>query len=303
MLNTVNDIFDRIYEDVIVPKNNGFNADDELLIFNHNTQLFDNNGKFNIFYQNMWGIPIFSKNLKERLFKLKQIINSEIYDVIVLLEVWSENDRENLIGCCEGTKYNFHYSFSPGIGIPFWPRINGTGIIVLSKFPIIKTMYKSFSINGIPHHFEHSDYYTSKGVAFCRIATLQGDIELYITHLHASYDSGHLDYLSCRSSQMYELTQFVKSTAKSPLVMVIGDFNAQRGEVPYQIFSELLPHFNDCWYECNQNSILLFIIIENDYMSSVTYGNLENTYHGDPQRIDYIYYTKLPHVFINLYIG
>lgn len=259
MKRTFNAIIDRFNRDILRSGNGNYSSEEEILTLSRSGDVYDN-GRFCIFYQNTWGVPIIAKDLKERFHKLKEILSSQCYDIVVLIEVWSETDREELLHVCENSSYISNYFFSPGIGVPF-PRVSGSGIMIFSKFPIIKTMYHSFSVNGLPHHLEHSDYYGSKGVGYCKLHTYEGDIDIFITHIHSTYKKDHLDYLPCRISQIYELINFIKTTGKSPLILLVGDLNCQKNEVPFSLLNDLLPHFYDGWNECNSNSIYLYIYL------------------------------------------
>lgn len=236
--------------------------------------------KLSIFVQNMWLTPLVSKDKDERFQKICEIIKDEEYDVIVLLEVWNEKYRNIMIKKSLSTKYNNYY-FSNGIGV-YGSGINGNGIIIFSKFDIIKCKYHSYLINGIPHKFQHMDYYGGKGVGYLELSLLNQNIDLYVTHTHASYSKDCKDYYACRTSQIYEFCEFVKDTHKNDLAIILGDFNTQEGELPYKLLFCELKELQDSWLVCNG---------ECNTITQSTYSSPDNTYsYEQPQRLDYIFY-------------
>lgn len=257
--------------------------DDNYELLNHNRNIsYESINGLNIYVQNTWLVPAVSKDTKERFMKIKEIIKEENFDVIVLLEVWSQNYREQLIEISQNTLYN-HYNYVCGTGIPAWPYVNGSGIMIFSKLEIIDAQYHAYSVNGKPHMMQHTDYYGGKGVGLCELRTSHGDIELYITHTHASYEEDNRDYYSCRTLQIYEFCEFVKQTHKNNLAILLGDFNTQEGELPYRYLLDNFTDLKDAYIKCNNDKC--------DYVGASTYSAPDNTYADEePQRLDYLFY-------------
>ena len=175
----------------------------------------------------------FSKNIEYRLNIFIEAVKK--YDIVVMQEIAHVDDIILLNKISFSYGFYSHY-FKHGTGFPFWNTVAGTGIIVLSKYPIIEVMYKQYSINGSPHKILHADYFGAKGVGLCYIKLPQelGIIQLYVSHLHANYADKITDiknnkideYRFHRVSQIFEMAQFIKNTVKDNLAIVCGDFNS-----------------------------------------------------------------------------
>lgn len=159
-------------------------------------------------------------------------------------------------------------------------------MIIMSRYPITETLYRKFVINGKPHKIHHGDYYAHKGVGLARILTPVGMIDVYNTHLHASYVDyikfKHLpnvfdEYLSHRVAQAFELAQFVRSTAHNPLAILAGDMNSIPSSVSIKCI-KAITGFTDAHAE-----------------ELLTFGTLDNTFGANKyieQKLDYIYYKR-----------
>ncbi len=216
-----------------------------------------------------------------------------------------------------------HFHSFQGGGIPLWKNFEGTGLLIISKYPIIETMYKAFTLNGKPYKFWHGDYFVCKGVGLARVVTPYGGmVDVYTTHLHANYtddlpkgvtaeqylsflnsSSGvpspqgqgssalndslmakahaailksinapdNDEYLFHRTSQAFELAQFIRATSHNPLIILAGDLNASPATTCLKCIKRVVG-FNDA---------------HNDNV--ITFGDPENTFQGAiPQKLDYI---------------
>ena len=152
-------------------------------------------------------LPFF--NYTKYINKLLNIIDE--YDIIIFQEILCANTRLYLLS---KTKFNYNHYFSHGPGCLFINNYSGTGMFILSKYPIVNVMYKKYSINGKPHKILHSDYMIDKGIGLCNIKVNNNLINIYITHLHANYSDTYdtLDnideYKYHRLAQLFELSQF-----------------------------------------------------------------------------------------------
>lgn len=284
----IKNIIDEIAKYVIHRKPNDYKDGFE---FEHKkkSQCYVDSENISIYVQNAWCLPIVSPDLKERFEKVKEIIREEKYDVIVLLEMWISNYREELIKECEKNDY-VHYSYGSGIGMPICADVNGSGMMIFSKLNMIEAKHHRYSVNGIPHMIQHSDYYGGKGVGLCRLLSSDDkSIDLYVTHLHSTYESDHKDYMSVRSVQMYELCEFIKDTHNpNSLFLLLGDLNTSEGQLPFEILKSSFYGLKDCWLEYigDKSGDVADI-------SSCTFDCPDNTYRDvkeSPQRLDYVFY-------------
>lgn len=61
----------------------------------------------------------------------------------------------------------------------------GAGLLVLSKYPIVDTVFHAWLVNGYAHRIHHADWFGGKGVGFCRIK-LEENIFLHLYNTHVS---------------------------------------------------------------------------------------------------------------------
>jgi hypothetical protein len=93
------------------------------------------------------------------------------------------------------------HAFVHGVGFPLWANCDGTGrptaglpltlapgLMVISRYPIVESSYKKFSLNGKPYAINHlgaeplldvahshtaADYLGAKGIGLCRVRNLR----------------------------------------------------------------------------------------------------------------------------------
>ncbi|VDK67098.1 unnamed protein product, partial [Cylicostephanus goldi] len=163
--------------------------------------------------------PIGSKDRKFRLKKLAEAILSENYDIVGLQEVWVETDYLDMVDRL-ANQFRFHHYFHSGF--------TGSGVCVFSRHPIVSTLTLRYSLNGFAHHVHRGDWFGGKVVGLVEIEVGEMKVNFYCTHLHAEYDREHDMYLSHRTAQSYELSQFVRHTScGADVVIVTGDLNME----------------------------------------------------------------------------
>jgi len=59
----------------------------------------------------------------------------------------------------------------------------GSGMCIMSRYPIIEHHYHSFSLNGYLHMFWHGDWFAGKGIGLCRINVNGFIVDVYTTHV------------------------------------------------------------------------------------------------------------------------
>lgn len=67
----------------------------------------------------------------------------------------------------------FYYSF-----------INGSGLCILSKYPITDVYFHQWPINGYAHKVHQGDWFAGKGLAFSRVKMNDLVIHLYNAHVN-----------------------------------------------------------------------------------------------------------------------
>lgn len=239
---------------------------------------------------NVWGL-YFLPHIETRIQAICDRIGD--FDVVALQEVWHSRERDVLREAGRKTGLCYAHYFACGVGLPFWPGSHGTGLLILSRLPIDDVIWKRFLVNGKPYKLHHSDYLAGRGVGLIRLRSPCGPIDVYVTHLHAMYVNSpeHDEYQAHRVGQAFEAAQFIRATARAPLVIVMGDFNSWPNSIPMQLMRQFV-RLQDAWLVCNPENMELDLP-----NAGCTFGTEDNdfSYHKGvaPQRLDYILYLKL----------
>lgn len=225
---------------------------------------------------NVWALPKVSKEKDLRIQEVAKRLSSGEFDIVSLQEIWGEGDRTKVIDIAAegGLKYS-HYFRSGTIG---------SGILVLSRYPILKLSYHRFSINGKPYKIYHGDYFGGKGVGLAKIATPMGNVDFYLTHLIAQYHTDNDEYLAHRVIQAFELIEFVQATTSADLSIIVGDFNSTPDSLGYSMYRQI-GQFEDAFYQVNPKKPGYTYSAENPYNT-----NLARVDFIESERIDYIFY-------------
>ncbi|NWX78629.1 NSMA phosphodiesterase, partial [Alca torda] len=174
-----------------------------------------------VFDLNCWAIRYLSKRRQERVQLIGDTLRREGFDLVLLQEVWSEQDYSDLkvkLGGC----YPFSHYFRSGV--------IGSGLCVFSRFPILDTLLYQYSLNGYPYMLQHGDWFCGKcwhgGAGITAIPPLPS------CQLHAEYCREKDAYLPHRLLQAWELAQFIRHTSKAADVVVLGgDLNMHPEDV------------------------------------------------------------------------
>ncbi|XP_028925195.1 sphingomyelin phosphodiesterase 2 [Ornithorhynchus anatinus] len=179
--------------------------------------------RLQVFDLNCWAIRYLSQQRKERLQRLTDFLSQEHFDLVLLQEVWSERDFEELRRKLSKTYPAAHYFRSGFIG---------SGLCIFSKHPLREVFLHPFTLNGYPYMLQHGEWFCGKAVGLLglQIGTLQ--LNAYVTHLHAEYDRESDCYLPHRVAQAWELAQFIHHTSKTAdVVLLCGDLNMHPEDV------------------------------------------------------------------------
>ncbi|CAI5707956.1 hypothetical protein KXD40_005014 [Peronospora effusa] len=155
------------------------------------------------------GLPVAPK-CTERAAKIANDISSD-YELVVLQEIWHMRERHLIIFKAQESGFYCYHYFNLAVGFPFPMGVEsfGTGLLVLSKFPISCALYHSFGLSGGPYALHESDFVGNKGVGLLRIETPSGQIDVYVTHLLVNYNIGGkpgIDAFTDASNDMDGLT-------------------------------------------------------------------------------------------------
>ncbi|NXT00430.1 NSMA phosphodiesterase, partial [Jacana jacana] len=178
--------------------------------------------RLRIFDLNCWAIRYLSKRRQERVQLIGDMLRREGFDLVLLQEVWSEQDYSDLkvkLGSC----YPISHYFRSGV--------IGSGLCVFSRFPILDTLLYQYSLNGYPYMLQHGDWFCGKSVAALGGGGVTATL-LPSCQLHAEYCRDKDTYLPHRLVQAWELAQFIRHTSKAAdVVLVGGDLNMHPEDV------------------------------------------------------------------------
>ncbi|KNC51333.1 sphingomyelin phosphodiesterase 2 [Thecamonas trahens ATCC 50062] len=256
-------------------------------------------GSVRVLSANMWGVPT-SPLVRKRLRTLGAVLAD--YDLIALQEVWHVRDRALVRELAADAGLTYTHAFCHGSGMAVWPGQHGTGLMIISRWPIVDVAYHRFSVTGRPYAFHQADYYGAKGIGWVRVASPHGLIDVFDTHLVAQYSADpHDEYSKTRLGQAFEHASFVSSVAGStpfggagyvlpdgsravgPVILVVdmGDFNAP----PNSLVVAAVHHL------CG----LRDAYAESDDGRAGKPGFTGEGPTGEAQRMDYIFYAYAPH--------
>lgn len=135
--------------------------------------------EINIITLNCWGLLYLSKHRAQRLKAIgHQIAIADPPPHIVgLQECWTQEDYRSIR---EQTRFVLPYGKFYHSG-PF-----GSGLAILSKWPIEESTMYRYPLNGRPTAFFRGDWYVGKGIACARVRYGVGQkqvIEVFNTHV------------------------------------------------------------------------------------------------------------------------
>lgn len=213
---------------------------------------------------NIWGIA-YTPHQKLRARSIAAHLAESDYTLVALQEVWLPADRELL---ARTMPYAYYYASQ---------RV-GSGLLTLSRYPIIETQFLQFQMRGRADRAWRGDYIAGKGIGLVRIATPDGEIDFYNTHPLAQYQPDESDeYRAHRRTQHYELVQFINAHSSHNPAVVCGDFN-MRPDQPNHEMVRIVAELEDCFATVHPDA------------PGTTFAST-NPYHPDQpdQRIDYIF--------------
>ena len=178
---------------------------------------------------NAAGIPFVHPRLAERVAGAARAIKDGGYDVVGLQELWLDGDSATL---------------AKASGLPHAVRFErtlafGSGLTILSRWPVLIKEERAFSAvrPSLRHPFE-GESFAAKGFLFARLATPQGELDVYAAHTLADYPEARYHFL--RLTELFELAEGVRERSKGRPFVILGDLNSGKGDREYDVFLDLL---------------------------------------------------------------
>lgn len=222
---------------------------------------------------NCWGPPLIARDRSARMDAIGKALGQMELDVAGLQELYQEKDRQSVMqGAATGGLVHSCY---------FPSGIMGSGLLLLSRFPIEDATFLRFRLNGRPQELLRSDYYAGKGIARIRLKTPLGPVDVYDTHLIAGYgEIGPDIFYYHRIAQAYEIVRYVNAMSQQVPAIVAGDLNSTPDELPYNTCLGLAA-LKDSYWTANPGDLGITVTTDIPYVLV-----------HEPERIDYILYRQ-----------
>lgn len=179
---------------------------------------------------NIWGAP-YAKKRSARIEAIAKKVKTLDPDILLFQEVYLPNNRKELIELLKNIWEHYHY---------FPSSLVGSGLLTMSKYPIMDAHFHKFRMQGKPDDLLHGDYYAGKGIGLTRINTIDGMIDVYNCHTHAQYDPDNdNEYAVYTETNLYEVARFIDSNSGASPVVLGGDLNTRPDQAGYRIVSQL----------------------------------------------------------------
>lgn len=147
-------------------------------------------------------------------------------DVVGLQEVFYAKDRQLLVEAAARAGLTYSHYFHSGV--------MGSGLLTLSRYPIVQSSFKRFKLNGRPQDLVRVDYYAGKGVGRVRVATPAGPVDVYNSHLIAPYlEFGPDRFAAHRVAQAVETGRYMVEQSSDTAAVLVGDMNCYPDDAVY----------------------------------------------------------------------
>jgi endonuclease/exonuclease/phosphatase family metal-dependent hydrolase len=195
---------------------------------------------------NIWGAPQ-AKARSERIAAIAEEMKRINPDVICFQEVYTMANRADLIGRLQAQWPHYHY---------FASAVLGSGLLTMSRYPIVEAVFHRFRMGGKPERLKHGDYYVGKGIGLCRIAYEDKVLDVYNIHPHAQYEMDNdNEYAVYNETSLYEAVQFINAQSGENPLVVCGDFNTRPDQAGYRILMSLGRFLDSYKYQHGRHDI------------------------------------------------
>ena len=176
---------------------------------------------------NTWGVPFFSRDRAARMRAIGRALTAMDIDVALLQEVFYQKDRDELTEAAAAGGLTYSRYFDSGLV--------GSGLLTLSRYPIVDSSFLRFRLNGRPQDLIRSDYYAGKGVSRVRIETPAGPVDAYNAHFIAPYlEWGPDRFAAHRVAQALEAGQYMTAASAGVPAILGCDLNCYPDDNTYR---------------------------------------------------------------------
>jgi endonuclease/exonuclease/phosphatase family metal-dependent hydrolase len=157
-------------------------------------------------------------------------------DIVVLQEAFNRSHRQMILKGLDASGYEykqvkyFNHSYK-----------YGSGLMLITKFPVIKTEMEFYSSKGPPLDFEN---FAGKGIVHAVLDTPDGPLDLYFTHMVARMSpvfDGQGNYIpgdkkiNDRILQGHQVSSYIERTRnfENCSLIAVGDFNVSPEMLEY----------------------------------------------------------------------
>lgn len=162
-----------------------------------------------------------SEHRAERMAGIAQALLDATPDVVCLQEGFIAGDVAVIAEALHGIGVEHAVDFPSGV--------LGSGMWILSRFPIVESWFVRFSQNGAMFDFHGGDWWAGKGVGLARLEVAPGELlDVYNTHMICNLGGPELS--AHRHVQVREYCGFATAaTPRNVPALLLGDFNCGYG--------------------------------------------------------------------------
>ncbi|KAF7347613.1 Endo/exonuclease/phosphatase domain-containing protein [Mycena venus] len=189
---------------------------------------------------NCWGLKYVAKNRTERVHAIANELAKFDHDIIALQEIWVfadyEHVRDSVVKRLPYSKF-------------FYSGALGSGLALLSRFPIIGTSVHPYSLNGSPIDVGGGDWFVGKAAVSITVShPVLGQVQVFNTHLYAKGGEDGPEYNRAhRLVNAWEFSKLVRQAAElGRYVIAAGDFNSIPSTLPMALIREYAD-LSDSW--------------------------------------------------------
>ncbi|KAI1810559.1 DNase I-like protein [Poronia punctata] len=201
--------------------------------------------ELNLITLNCWGRKYSSSYREERIAAIgRYLATAEPVPHIVALQECFE--YEDYLSIRRETRFTLPF------GKFYYSGAFGSGLVILSRWPIEESSMVPYSLCGWPTQLFRGGWYQGHGVACARIHYGEDEedvVQVFNTNTHPDYE-GSWDYISTavhRLSQSWEVAKLARGAAeRGHLAIVLSGFNATPFSLPYRLLTTHAP-IRDAW--------------------------------------------------------